>query len=142
MNFVDYVVDLFEKRGWRVTAAVRNVLRVLVQEERFLSVIDINEKLKIFSRAVDPVTIYRILDKLKILKVVHEHEGGWIVCSDVNKKEAHHFLICEKCNAAEEIFLDYKESIAKQLAQEKHFFLKAVDISFYGLCKECLKNNS
>lgn len=139
MNFIDHVVGLFEARGWRVTAAVRNVLRVLVQEEQFISVIDINNKLKEFSRAVDPVTVYRILDKLELLKVVHQHEGGWIICSDTERKEAHHFLICEKCQSAEEIFLDYKESIAKQLAQEKNFLLKAVDISFYGLCKDCLK---
>lgn len=139
MNFVDYVIGLFEKRGWRATAAVRNVLRVLVQEECFLSVVDINNKLRTFSRAVDPVTIYRILDKLNILKVIHEQDGGWIVCSDVKRKEAHHFLICEKCGSAEEVFLDYKDSISKQLAKEKEFFLKEVDISFSGICKECLE---
>ena len=119
---------------------MRNVLRVLVQEETFLSVIDINNKLKTFSRAVDPVTVYRILDKLKALSVIHEHQGGWIVCSDVKRKEAHHFLMCEKCGSADEVFLDYKDSIAEQLAQEKNFFLKQVDISFYGICEKCLKS--
>ena len=89
---------------------------------------------------VDPTTIYRILDKLEQLHLVHGLQGKFIRCSfPTDTKKKHHFLVCEKCKNAEEILLDYHESIEKQLAQEKNYILREVEMYFWGICQNCSK---
>ncbi len=140
MEFAEHVHQRFTARNWRLTLGVRNVINVLDQEDTFLAASEIEEMLASFYRKIDPVTVYRILKKLKEAEVVHELNGKWIKCTDPENTDDHHFLICTECGKAEEIFLDYKEAIGKQLAAEKNFVLKDVHLSFTGVCENCLKD--
>ncbi len=125
----------FTARRWRVTLGVREVLRVLNENAFFLSAHDME---KILDHSLDVTTIYRVLEKLQEVRFVHEFQGKWRLCSDCdNQTESHHFLICESCANAEEIFLDYHEAIADQLAREKQFLLKKVHLGFLGTCRNC-----
>ena len=126
---------LFKARRWRVTLGVREVLGCLEEHDHFLSA---HEMEKFLAGALDVTTIYRVLEKLQEVKLVHEFQGKWRLCSDCdNQTESHHFLICERCGEAEEIFLDYHEAIAEQLAKEKQFLLKKVHLGFLGTCRNC-----
>lgn len=129
------VESAFTARRWRVTLGVREVLRVLNECEYFVSAHDIE---KILDHSLDVTTIYRVLEKLQEVRFVHEFQGKWRICSDCqNETESHHFLICESCGQAEEIFLDYHEAISDQLAREKQFLLKKVHLGFLGTCRNC-----
>ncbi len=129
------VESAFTARRWRVTLGVREVLRVLNEIEYFVSAHDIE---KILDHSLDVTTIYRVLEKLQEVRFVHEFQGKWRICSDCsNETESHHFLICESCGNAEEIFLDYHEAISDQLAREKQFLLKKVHLGFLGTCRNC-----
>lgn len=129
------VEKAFTARRWRVTLGVREVIRVLNEQEYFLSAHDIE---KILEQSLDVTTIYRILEKLQEVRLVHEFQGKWRICSDCNNQtESHHFLICEGCGNAEEIFLDYHDAISDQLAREKQFLLKKVHLGFLGTCRHC-----
>lgn len=129
------VETAFTARRWRVTLGVREVLRVLNENEFFLSA---HEMEKTLDYSLDVTTIYRVLEKLQEVRFVHEFQGKWRLCSDCdNQTESHHFLICESCASAEEIFLDYHEAIADQLAREKQFLLKKVHLGFLGTCRNC-----
>jgi len=93
---------------------------------------------KVLKGALDVTTIYRVLEKLQEVRLVHEFQGKWRMCSDCdNHTESHHFLICESCGGAEEIFLDYHDAISEQLAKEKQFLLKKVHLGFLGTCRNC-----
>lgn len=125
----------FPVKRWRVTLGVREVLRALETNDYFLSAHEIE---KILEQAFDVTTIYRILEKLQEVQLVHEFQGKWRLCSDPsNHIESHHFLICESCGEAEEIFLDYHDAISDQLAREKQFLLKKVHLGFLGTCRNC-----
>ncbi|MCF7830619.1 transcriptional repressor [Candidatus Gracilibacteria bacterium] len=136
-DFLDQVTNFFVTKKWRLTPGVRNIVEILSKTNIPLAVREIEKKLDSKERSVDPTTVYRILERLKKANLVHDLHGKFIRCTDPNSKHEHHFLICEKCGNAEEIFLDYRESIAKQLAREKDFVLKEVDLSFWGTCKDC-----
>ena len=124
--------NLFAQQSWRVTRGVRQVFDYLQSQSSFTKVGDIKTPAKI-----DLSTKYRILEKLLETKLIHQEGEGFRACSDLNNKQAHHFLICQNCDRAEEIFLDYKASISDQLAREKNFLLTDVRLSFYGRCKNC-----
>lgn len=129
------VLQKFKEHGWRQTLAVRSIVEKLAHSPCFLSAYELEAALK---NRFDVTTIYRVLEKLQAVALVHELNGKWKWCSDPhNHDEQHHFLICEHCNGAEEIFLDYQSAIAEQLKQEKKFRLKQVHLAFLGTCHAC-----
>lgn len=131
-------IQYFEKKGWRITIAVRLILDILDTSHAMLSVRNIQSSLKGKNKNINPSTIYRILERLEAAHLVHAFEGRWKPCSyPENTSDEHHFLICNQCQGVEEIFLDYKSAIADQLVQEKNFLLKKVHLGFFGICKHC-----
>lgn len=137
MEFQKIIDHHFAKKNWRVTAGTRNVIEILEGPETFYSTKDIQKKLKEKGRPIDLSTIYRILEKIKQFDLIHEFDGQFARCTDPGNPEEHHFLMCQKCHGAEEIFLDYKQGISDQLAKEKGFLLKEVHLAFKGECKHC-----
>jgi len=131
----EIVLQKFKEHAWRQTLAVRKITELLVGSSHFLSAYQMEEQL---GKVFDVTTIYRVLEKLQTVRLVHELNGKWKWCSDPhNHTEQHHFLICAHCDGAEEIFLDYQTAIAQQLKQEKHFRLKQVHLAFLGTCQSC-----
>ncbi|HEY5714139.1 MAG TPA: transcriptional repressor [Candidatus Gracilibacteria bacterium] len=131
-RFSDYASERFEKEGWRMSAGVRNICEILESHENFLSQKEIANILQDMGKAVDYTTIYRILRKLQSLKLVHEFDQKWHRENEPANPLHGHFLICEETGYAEEIYLDYFNAIAKQLAKEKGFVLKSVKMAFFG----------
>ena len=140
-EFLSSVQTVFVAHGWRVTAGVRNVVRILETTNVPVSSAEICAKLEAEGLPIDLTTVYRILDRLIAVHLLHSLHGKFIQCSDPgNRSDSHHFLICDKCNKAEEIFLDYFKSIEQQLHREKAFELREVEMSFHGLCSTCRKD--
>ncbi len=137
-NLYKSVEKGFSENNWRITRHLRNILTILEESDTLLSISKIQQILKIKKQKIDNSTIYRILNKLKKIKLIHEFENKWKSCSHPqNTSDEHHFLICNNCKNVEEIFLDYKDSIAEQLLQEKKFKLEHVHLGFFGYCKNC-----
>jgi len=137
-RFEESVSETFSLKKWRLTSGTRNICRVLESTKKPLSAKEISEGLDQIERSVDMTTIYRILDRFVSVGLVHLLDGKFIRCSDPgNAHEEHHFLVCRECASAEEIFLDYRDSISGQLRKEKGFTLEEVELSFHGLCKGC-----
>jgi Fur family ferric uptake transcriptional regulator len=135
MNFLEEVKKRFQQKHWRFTRNTRAIVIFLNDQTFPVSANDIGKKCGL---KMDLATVYRICERLEKIEVVHQFNEKFVKCANPNnKKEEHHFLICEKCGISEEIFLNYKEGISKQLAKEKDFLLKDVDLVFYGVCKNC-----
>ena len=132
---LETVLQHFKAHGWRLTLAVRKVTELLANSSVFLSAYEIEGQL---DKQFDFTTIYRVLEKLQTVQLVHELNGKWKWCSDPhNREDQHHFLICEHCGRAQEIFLNYQAEIGAQLAEEKNFRLKQVQLAFLGVCEGC-----
>ena len=137
MDIFELTEKRFATRNWRLTKGVENVLNVLSQEEVFLTVAEIQTRLTSYYRAIDLVTIYRILKKLAEINVVHEQDGRWTVCQNLENTEPHYFLACEYCDKIEEICLNFQTSLKKQLLKDKGFALDKIKLSFVGTCQKC-----
>lgn len=127
----------FASKDWRFTSGARNIARIIFTTKAPLAASEVAEKLAKKERKADLTTVYRLIDRFVALDLAHLINGQVMPCSDSENKEEHHFLICESCGEAEEIFLNYKDSISRQLDNEKKFKLRKVDLAFYGLCKNC-----
>lgn len=130
----------FYDRHWRVTSSVTSVLQAFAETKIPLSVKGIVKRLKTTNFPHDSSTVYRVIEKLVETHILHEvGQGRYRLCSDTANELQHHFMLCEICGEAEEIFLNYLDSISGQLAQEKKFTLQNVELTFRGVCKDCAK---
>lgn len=140
-NFSKEVETRFQKKGWRMTAGVRNTSQILEETSGLVTVKEIQDLLGEEHR-VDITTLYRIIERFISLKTLHEVvPGKFFRCSEPANTLEHHFMLCEHCKKPEELFLDYKDSISGQLSQEKNFLLRTVDITFHGTCGDCCKKS-
>ncbi len=132
--------EKFAKKAWRFTSGARNVGRIIFATKSPLSATEITEILAKKGLKSDLTTVYRLIDRYVALDLAHILNGQVMPCVyPENKNEEHHFLVCESCGEAEEITLNYKDSISRQLDAEKKFKLRKVDLVFYGLCESCRK---
>jgi len=135
MNFLEGVKKKFEEKNWRFTKNVRAVSMFLNEQIFPVSAKAIVKKCGL---KIDLATVYRVCERLESALLIHKFNEKFIKCSAPNnQKEEHHFLVCEKCGASEEIFLNYKDGISKQLARKNNFLLKHVELVFFGVCKNC-----
>ncbi|MCB9809755.1 transcriptional repressor [Candidatus Peribacteria bacterium] len=138
MDFRDYILRAYAEHNWRLTAAVRNLITIFEQSTTLLSANELTAMLRSRGHHTDITTVYRILERLQELRCVTQIDTGFIRTTAYQSTGmSHHFLLCTSCGQAEEITLNYKEGIARQLAEEKQFSLDHVEMTFYGLCQAC-----
>jgi Fe2+ or Zn2+ uptake regulation protein len=132
-QFTDIVKTRFTQNDWRVTAGVKNILKFLIPTKTPLSAQELKNLVEDDGKRIDLATVYRILERLIYIQLVHRVIGKFMPTSDPSRdQESEHFLICEKTGQAVSIFLNYHNDIAQQLEQEKGFKLRHTDITFFG----------
>lgn len=90
-----------------------------------------------------PLQVYRALDKLVELGLVHRLESlkSFVACQhplcDGEENEMVLFTICERCGDVDEIVSNTLASAVKGLAQDIEFSLDNSVIELRGLCAGC-----
>ena len=86
-----------------------------------------------------PLQIYRALDRLIELKVVHRLESlnAWTTCCDANHESAPIFVICDDCgDVKEHIDTNLNQSI-ENISRKSGFVAERPIIEIHGRCGEC-----
>lgn len=142
--FVENASQVLKESGGRITQPRLAVLRCLSQTSRPLSPREILEFIESDeeSKNTDQVTVYRILEALVELGLVHRvgPEGQYIGCTHLHCGEPFHVLArCESCermfevDVPEEVFVPLREHLQLELG----FQAKGHDFQLEGLCKNC-----
>lgn len=124
--------------GLKSTPARIGVIEILEKSDAPLDATEIHSKL--FKKGVrkDPVTIYRILDKLateNLIKRIEFQEGKFRY--EISGED-HHHLVCDKCGRICDITICPIESLEKTIYKTEHFLVKRHTLEFFGLCRNCL----
>lgn len=140
MNYIDYSTNKIKESGGRVTKTKLAVLNTLKDLGTALNPYEIATKIKGTGGKIDVVTVYRILEALEKLKLVHKSEKGFTRCmhySCNNSEHCHHHFNCNKCQQIFEVHIndnDFIESIKKQF---KNLSINSHDFRFSGICNKC-----
>jgi len=139
--------EIFKEKGLRWTLPREMVLDVLSKTTGHLSGEDIYLSIHQKCTTVGIATVYRTLELLTDIGIVHKFEFGdgksrYELVGD-GMKEHHHHLVCIKCgkiiNYSE--FIDeekeFIEGLEKKLSEKYHFQIKSHEIYFYGFCQDC-----
>jgi Fur family zinc uptake transcriptional regulator len=115
------------------------VLHLLLSNHRAFSAYDIAETLSKMGKRIQPIQIYRSLEKLMALGVVHRlsTKNGFVACYEDGKCTAGQFLICDKCKSVKEIDSQLLDREIQNSARENNFSIVSKNVEVQGLCREC-----
>ena len=90
-----------------------------------------------------PTQVYRVLDKLMELGLVHRLESmnAFVACQQEKchekNKEINLFTICKICGSVQELLSNGLKNIVKSLSKDNNFLLKSSVLELNGVCSKC-----
>jgi Fur family zinc uptake transcriptional regulator len=115
----------------------RRVVRHLKGRTKPLSAYDIKNALQIRY----PPTVYRALDKLLQLGLVHriESANAFVACVKSEHSHSPGFIVCAECGATQEFAVEALLPILQSEAAERHFSMEKTTIELVGRCSNCVR---
>ena len=86
-----------------------------------------------------PLQIYRTLDQLIELKIVHRLESlnAWTLCCDADHDSTPVFAICNDCGIVTECFDEKLSSNIENISKRSGFVANRSIIEIHGRCDQC-----
>lgn len=129
-----------EERGQRFTSLRQAVLELIWSSHKPLGAYEVIELLsQREQRRVMPPTVYRTLDFLVELGLVHKISSinAFIGCPFPEKRHNQMFLLCRHCGSAAECSTETLAGPLQKLAESNGFRVEAQNIELSGLCPRC-----
>ncbi len=127
-------VNRCRKEGLKITPQRVAVYEILLSSYNHPTVDEIYEEVKKRYPFVSLATVYRTVETLEQMGLVKKVcYWGSSARYDANTDE-HHHLICVKCGAIRDIYMEEDLSIPDEL---EGFRTEGYSVNIYGLCPEC-----
>lgn len=139
---LDRIKQQLHSHNYKLTPQREATVRVLLEKiEDHLSAEDIYLALKDKAPDIGLATVYRTLELLTELKIIHKINFGDGVTRydfrDENAEHHHHHLVCIHCGKVEEIEEDYLGDVEKRVESEYQFEIVDHRLTFHGICRNC-----
>ena len=131
--------ELCRARGQRLTRQRRAVLAKLLAAGRALSAYELLERLRPEDARSTAASVYRSLDFLMALGVVHRLEStrSFILCEHPEAPHRVQFLICRRCGQVVEAEDERIAVAAERLGERLGFALDQRIVELTGVCQGC-----
>lgn len=125
--------------GVKITPQRQEILRVLLEEERYYSAEEILRKVQERYPAISFDTVYRTLHLFKRLGLVVElnFQGGYRRFEFNHEGKHHHHLICLKCGLSQKLSCCPTDCLHKIEKEYPEFAITGHSFEIYGYCKDC-----
>jgi Fur family zinc uptake transcriptional regulator len=126
-------------RGARLTPVRHRVLELILLSDQPTGAYALLAALQSGRGKLAPPTIYRALEFLLSLKLIHKVEtsSAYIACCDVDHPHQSQFMICEDCGATEEIRDEEIVESLRRLGEDRGFAVERQVVEARGLCPAC-----
>ena len=126
-------------RGGRRTRQRRAVLQRLLGANRPVSAYELRDMLRPEDAAITPASVYRCLDFLVELGLVHRLETtrSFIACDHPDHRHSVQFLICRLCGTVVEAQDTRVTDAAESLGHRLGFALDHPTVELTGVCASC-----
>jgi Fur family transcriptional regulator, ferric uptake regulator len=127
------------RTGHRAGGAREEVLDLLDRQHCVLSAQEIHDQLRASDRAVGLASVYRALDVLTGLKLVHRLEVGGTACFEPADPsgEHHHHAICNRCGRMSAFEDEGLETLIGDLGRRLGYAVDGHDVVLRGTCPRC-----
>ena len=134
--------------GYRLTLTRESIIIVLNKTKEHLSVDEIYLEVKKIHSSAGLASVYRTLDVLTELGLVHKLEFGegkarYELVSEKENHDNHHHLICTTCSKIihYDELLDEERAMsketAKKLTEKYKFQIDRHNVQYFGICEKC-----
>jgi len=139
MSFTEYAVRALRDGGYKVTKPRKQVLEAIEKAAGPMSPYDIGRAMEGQGEHLDQVTIYRVINLLCSLNLVHKvfSRGGYVRCDLLEEEGCHRFLVCRGCGNLQEFRNEALCNQESQIAQKMGFQAEHHVTESSGLCKDC-----
>ncbi len=144
---IDKIKTRLRDGGLKLTPQRLTILDVIIRAEgSHLTIEELYEMVKVVKPETGVATVYRtilLFEELGIVKKLDLNDG--IYRYELNHEEevhGHHHLVCSACGKVEEVKDDLLDSVEQVIENEYKFRIKDHSLKFYGLCRDCYKNES
>jgi len=139
MSFTEYAVKALRDGGYKVTNPRKQVLEAIEKAEGPMSPYDIGKMTEEEGKHLDHVTIYRVINLLCSLNLVHKvfSRGGYVRCDLLEEEGCHRFLVCRGCGNLQEFRNEALCNQENQIAQKMGFQAEHHVTESSGLCRDC-----
>lgn len=126
--------QICEDAGERFTPLREHVLELVIEDGGAVKAYDLLDRLKPERGSPKPPTVYRALDFLSRLGLIHRVEAlnAFIACDHSHDGDLAEFFICEDCNRVEE-----RHAHDHQSCKPDGFAIKRSVVEHYGVCALC-----
>jgi Fur family transcriptional regulator, zinc uptake regulator len=132
---------LCDRAGERLTPARRNAYVELLAQDRPISAYDLLALLeKRERRKLAPLTVYRALDFLTRVGLVHKIESRHTFVACKHPHDAHQglYLVCSSCGRADEVDTDSVGVAVNRAARSRGFTPERQIVEVQGRCVDCV----
>ncbi len=132
-------LDRARECGLRMTPALEDVMRLLIESAAPLTLADIAESRHLSSQA-DRATVYRLLTKLEKLAVIrrlglHDRAAYYTM---IFPGEHNDYLVCTECGKIQRLEIDCPVGkLEARIAKKSKFTRLYHELMFFGLCPKC-----
>lgn len=132
-------LDRARERGLRMTKALEDVLRMLIDANKPLTLADIAESKQLTSHA-DRATVFRLLTKLEKLGIIrrlglHDRAAYYTM---IFPGEHNDYLVCTECGRIDRLDIECPvEELETQIAKKSKFTELYHELMFFGRCPKC-----
>ncbi|MFT6581470.1 MAG: Fur family zinc uptake transcriptional regulator [Alphaproteobacteria bacterium] len=132
-------VRLCAKKALRLTQIRRRVLELVWSQHRPIGAYDILEGLRPDYPRAAPPTVYRALDFLNDLGLIHRIESmnAFVGCTNPDEPHSGQFLICGDCGATAELDDPEIEAAVRRGAARLGFDAIRQTVEITGQCPDC-----
>ena len=129
-------IERCRKEGLKITPQRVAVYEILLRSENHPTVEEIYEEVRKKYPFVSLATVYRTVETLEQMGLAKKVcYWGSSARYDANTDE-HHHLICVKCGAIRDVYIDKSIAIPEEL---EGFKTEGYSVNIYGLCPDCRK---
>ena len=126
-------------QGERFTKLRRQILEMIWGSHEPVKAYDLLDRLKKIHPGSAPPTVYRALDFLLEVGLIHKIESlnAYLGCGDPASGHSGQFLICRKCSSVAELNDISTSKNLQSMARSVNFSVDKMTIEITGLCDHC-----
>ncbi len=132
------IIRQLSQAGYRITRPRRAVIRVLLEDEGYLSPAEVHARAGLYCPSVGLVTVYRTLDLLAqmgFVRRIHTEDGchGYAAANHGHR----HHLICRQCGAVFEFEGCELSPFLDRVSRETGYVIEDHLLELVGVCSTC-----
>lgn len=135
--------NLCKQRNKRLTPIRKQVLQLLIQAQRSLKAYELLEQIRPLQPKAAPPTVYRALDFLTELGLIHRIDAvnAWSACVDVAGTPHDLLVVCTRCGMVAELSAPSLSQQIDACILQAGFAIASGDTELRAMCLQCQQSS-